>query len=263
MIDFEERLTCLRGIGILAATPEPVLVEVAGALCELRVKAGQTIFTKGEMGDSLYIIADGKVGIYDGQLLLGTHDQGNVFGEMAVLDAQSRSATATAASDCRLYRLGHEEFRRLLSERGEVAEGVITVLCQRLRGTNSQRYEDYEYLRLVALITSAAHDLEVGAFHPESLAEVTQRTDSLGHLARVFQKMGREVQAREEALKQQVRDLLIEIDPALQAKQVEEITDTDFFKNLQHRALSTRRARTLGKAETTVADASLIDGSGA
>ena len=259
MIDIAERVTCLRGIDILAATPEPVLAEVASALSELRVSAGQTIFTKGEMGDSLYIIADGEVGIYDGQLLLGVHTQGDVFGEMAVLDAQSRSATATTVSDCRLYRLGHDEFRSLLKERCEVAEGVITVLCQRLRGTNSRRYEDYEYLRLVAMITSAAHDLEIGSFHPESLAEVTQRTDSLGNLARVFQKMGREVQAREEALKQQVRDLMIEIDPALQAQQVEEITDTEFFKNLQRRALITRRARSFDKVDV-VADVSPLDG---
>jgi len=254
MANIEERLICLRGIGILAATPEPVLVEMAEALTELTVEAGQIVFEKGGIGDSLYIIAEGKVGIYDGPLLLDHQYPGDVFGEMAILDSLTRSATAVAATSCRLYRLSSTEFRRLLSERSEVAEGVITVLCERLRDTNSDRSEDYEYIRMVQMITSAAHDLEICTFQPESLDEVTQRTDELGHLARVFQRMAREVQAREQALKQMVRDLRVEIDPALQAKQVDEIVDTDFFRNLQQRVRATRGSRTFDEAAQAVAD---------
>lgn len=262
MENIEERLVCLRGVGILAATPEHVLVEMAEALTEVPVEAGKTVFSKGERGDSLYIIAEGKVGIFDGPLLLDHHYPGDVFGEMAVLDSQTRSATAVAAADCRLYRLSSTEFRRLLSERSEVAEGVITVLCQRLRDTDSHRSEDYEYIRMVEMITAAAHDLEICTFRAESLYEVTQRTDPLGHLARVFQRMAREVQAREEALKQMVRELRIEIDPALQAKQVEEIIDTDFFRNLQNRARTTRGSRTFEAAEQAVADVAPFEDSG-
>jgi CRP-like cAMP-binding protein len=254
MESIEERMICLRGVGILAATPEQVLEEMAEALTAVTFEAGQTIFAKGEMGDSLYIIADGKVGIFDGQLLLDHHYSGDVFGEMAVLDSQSRSATAVAATDCRLYQLSSEEFRRLLSEHSEVAEGVITVLCQRLRDTDSDRSQDYEYIRMVEMITAAAHDLEICTFRAESIYEVTQRTDSLGHLARVFQRMAREVQAREDALKQLVRELTIEIDPAAQAKQVAEVIDTDFFRNLQIRARTTRGSRTFEQVPHAVAD---------
>jgi CRP-like cAMP-binding protein len=235
-------MACLRRVGIFAATPEDVLVQVADALTPLTVEAGQTIFTKDEPGDSLYIIADGQVGISDGPLLLNYLYQGDVFGEMAILDAQTRSASATATTECRLYRLDQHAFRRMLSERGEVAEGVIAVLCRRLRGTNSVRAEDYEYLRLVAMIASAAQDLEAGRFRPESLDEVTERTDPLGRLARVFQQMGREVQSREEALKRQVRELRIEIDHAMQAQQVAEIVGSDYFRELQEKALLRRRA---------------------
>jgi CRP-like cAMP-binding protein len=259
MKDIGERLTCLRGIGILAGTPEHVLVEVAEALTAVTIEASQTIFAKGEMGDALYIIVDGKVGIFDGPLLLGSHYPGDVFGEMAVLDSQARSATAVATTTCRLYRLSKTAFRRLLRERHEVADGVIRVLCERLRDTNSDRSEDYEYIRMVEMITSAAHDLEVGAFHADSLSEVILRTDSLGHLARKFQQMAREVQAREEALKQQVRELRIEIDPALQAKEVSEIIDTDFFKNLQLQARSRRISRTIDDAVQATADVPSLD----
>ncbi len=254
MKNIEERLPCLRGIGILAGTPEHVLVEVAEALTAVAIEAGRTIFAKGEMGDALYIIVDGKVGIFDGPLLLCHHYPGEVFGEMAVLDLQTRSATAVAATACRLYRLSSTAFRHLLSERSEVAEGVIKVLCERLRDTNSDRTEDYEYIRMVEMITAAAHDLEVGTFRPEALQEVTQRTDSLGGLARKFRQMAREVQAREDALKQQVRELRIVIDPALQAREVAEIADTDFFKNLQLRARAVRGSRTFDGGDSAVSD---------
>jgi CRP-like cAMP-binding protein len=246
--NIEERLPCLRGIGILAASPEHVLIAVAEALTEVTVEAGQTVFAKGELGDSLYIIADGEVGIFDGPLVLDHHRRGDVFGEMAVLDSQPRSATVVATTACRLYRLSSTAFRRLLSERSEVAEGVITVLCARQRDTNSDRSEDYEYICTVAMLTAAAHDLELGRFGPESLHAVVQRTDALGNLARVFQGMAREVQAREEALKQQVRELSIVIDTGSQDKAVAEIADTDFFRDLQRRARSIRGSRTFDDA---------------
>jgi CRP-like cAMP-binding protein len=198
------------------------------------------------MGDSLYIIADGKVGIFDGPLLLAYHYPSEVFGDMAVLDSQTRCATAVATTACRLYQLSNTAFRRLLHEHSEVAEGVITVLCERLRDTNTDRSEDYEYIRMVEMITSAAHDLEVGTFRPETLEEVTQRADSLGHLARKFQQMAREVRAREEALKQQVRELRIEIDPTLVNEDSDTIFASDFFKRAQevaarHRATQSWR----------------------
>jgi CRP-like cAMP-binding protein len=240
MDTIEKRMTLLHRVGILAGTPEHVLVEVAEALTEMMVDANQTIFAKGEMGDSLYIIADGKVGIFDGPLLLAYHYPSEVFGEMAVLDAQTRSATAVATTACQLYRFSNPAFRHLLHEHSEVAEGVIKVLCERLRGTNTGRSEDYEYIRMVEMVTSAAHDLEVGNFLPESLHEVMQRTDSLGHLARKFQQMAREVQAREEALKRQVRELRIEIDPTLMNEDSDKIFASDFFKRAQEMAARRR-----------------------
>jgi CRP-like cAMP-binding protein len=246
MTNIEERLICLRGVGILAATPEQVLVEMAEALTAVTVDTGQTIFSKGEMGDSLYIIADGKVGIFDGPLLLDHHYPGDVFGEMAVLDSRTRSASAVAAAACRLYRLSSTEFRRLLSERSEVAEGVIKVLCERLRDTDSDRSEDYEYIRMVEMITSAAHDLEISTFRPESLYEVTQRTDPLGHLARVFQRMAREVHAREQRLNQENLQLRIEIDQVRLASEVTDIIKSDFFVDLEQKAADLRSRRGAG-----------------
>jgi DNA-binding response OmpR family regulator len=98
------------------------------------------------------------------------------------------------------------------------------------------RDHEAEYLRNVARVTAAAEAVEAGEFDPDSLIDVARRTDGLGQLARVFQHMAREVYAREERLKEQVRALCIELSQSRQARQVAEITETEYFQRLQAEA---------------------------
>ncbi|HEY3039885.1 MAG TPA: hypothetical protein VGJ66_14180, partial [Pyrinomonadaceae bacterium] len=72
------------------------------------------------------------------------------------------------------------------------------------------------------------------------LVEVVKRPDQLGQLARVFQRMAHEVAAREEQLKQQIQVLRIEIDEVKKARQVAEITETDYFQELREKAKALR-----------------------
>lgn len=98
------------------------------------------------------------------------------------------------------------------------------------------RDQEVRYLNDVARVTAAAAAVEAGVFEADSLAEVTGRSDELGRLARVFQRMALEIQAREQLLKRKIRELRIEIDEAKKAKQVAEITETAYFEQLQKRA---------------------------
>ena len=98
------------------------------------------------------------------------------------------------------------------------------------------RDQELEYLRQVTCLTDAAAAVEGGTFDPGCLADVAQRADELGQLARVFQSMAREVYAREQRLKQQLQELRIEIDEAKKAQQVAEITETDYFRELSEKA---------------------------
>ena len=100
---------------------------------------------------------------------------------------------------------------------------------------------ELEYLEQVSRVTGAAAALEAGNVSLASLDEVAGRTDALGVLARRFVSMAHEVEAREARLREQVRELKIEIDHAHEARQVAEITETDFFRDLQSRASSLRR----------------------
>jgi CheY-like chemotaxis protein len=97
---------------------------------------------------------------------------------------------------------------------------------------------DFElaYLRGVGKVTAAALAVEAGTFTPESLDDVGERIDPLGNLARLFQRMGVEVAARERRLRDQVEQLVIAIDEDRKAAQVAEITESDYFQKLKARA---------------------------
>ena len=100
------------------------------------------------------------------------------------------------------------------------------------------RDQEIEYLRQVERLTEAAVLIEAETFDPDnlSLEGVTARTDALGRLARVFERMAREVHAREQRLKQQVQELRIEVDQARQSQQVSKITSTGYFRELRGKA---------------------------
>jgi two-component system cell cycle response regulator len=99
---------------------------------------------------------------------------------------------------------------------------------------------ELEYLEQVELVIAAAATVEAGSFDAVTLDGVAAREDALGQLARTFQRMAHEVQAREDRLKAQVAELRIEIDNAQQAQRVAEITDTDYFRSLRDRAKTLR-----------------------
>ncbi len=93
----------------------------------------------------------------------------------------------------------------------------------------------------------AAEDIqtieELDTAESRKLATVVNRQDELGQLGRVFQKMVNEVIARQQRLRQQIRDLKIEIDQSRKTKEVQEIVETDYFQNLQQKAQQFRKRK--------------------
>ena len=91
-------------------------------------------------------------------------------------------------------------------------------------------------MQQVGRVTAAAAAIQASAFEPESLDEVAARPDELGQLAQVFQGMARQVYAREQQLQQQVQQLRIEIDQERRARDVAEITESEYFQQLLGKA---------------------------
>src|SRR5215470_7468000 len=103
------------------------------------------------------------------------------------------------------------------------------------------RDQEVDYLQQVGRVTKAAAAIKANTFQPESLDEVAQRSDELGQLAQVFQEMARQVYAREQQLQRQVQQLRIEIDQARKAREVADITESEYFQQLLGKADELRK----------------------
>ncbi len=134
MLSPVEKVLILKSAPIFAETPDNVLADVAGLVDEMSFDLGQTIFDKGDHGDSLYVIVSGSVKVWDGDRLLNELGEGEVFGELALLDPEPRLATVKAAELTRLLRLDEAHFREVLTAQPEVSAAIIRVITRYLRG---------------------------------------------------------------------------------------------------------------------------------
>jgi CRP/FNR family cyclic AMP-dependent transcriptional regulator len=117
---------------------------------------GDQIFAKGDPGNSMMAVLKGRVMItapsQDGrQVVLTVMRDGDVFGEIALLDGKERTADATAATDCELLTVPRRSLLSLLDRRPDLCIELLIVLCERLRRTNEQ-VEDLAFLDLEARI---------------------------------------------------------------------------------------------------------------
>jgi HAMP domain-containing protein len=113
--------------------------------------------------------------------------------------------------------------------------------------------------RPVGVLTAAAVSIEAGRpVDGEALGRIGRSQDDIGRLARVFDRMAEQVAVRERKLREQVRALTVEIDHERRRKAVEEVTDTEFFRDLQGRAAEMRR-RAKGEPVVTPADPPDLD----
>lgn len=229
----KERVTILRAVNLFSEMPDDILEQIAILLTPLEVKAGKTIFEKGDKGDCMYIIGRGRISIHDEEVVVNELGPADFFGEMALLDSEPRLASATALENTQLLRLEQVTLYELMAHHVDVARGIIRVLNRRLRGRVETMAEDYRYIQQVGRITFAAAALEAGMYDSTTLDGVCQRQDELGQLARVFQRMANEVQAREQRLKLELQQLRIQIDEVKKAQQVAEITESEYFLQLQ------------------------------
>jgi CRP-like cAMP-binding protein len=100
--------------------------------------AGQSIFTAGQPGEMMYVVKEGEVEVIVNDKVIDTIGPGGILGEMALIDKQPRSATATAKSDCKLVSVNEQRFQRLVQQTPHFALQVMRVMAQRLRQMNTQ-----------------------------------------------------------------------------------------------------------------------------
>ena len=113
--------------------------------CINEYAASEVIFEEGSSGRELFVVLDGKVDIVKSsgadKSVLVTLGKGEFFGEMAVIDGSSRSASAIAAvPGTRVMRINHARFVYLVSQQPAFALMIMDALSKRLRASNAVNF---------------------------------------------------------------------------------------------------------------------------
>ena len=131
----------LKKAPLFAGLEDDAASALSSAMGTIRLKKGEVLFHEGDAEARLYIVVSGKIklgrsGSAGRENLLAVLGPGQMFGELSVFDPGPRSTTATAVTACEVRTLEHDELMGWLSDRPEVAQGLLGQMAARLRRAN-------------------------------------------------------------------------------------------------------------------------------
>jgi CRP-like cAMP-binding protein len=153
------------------------------------VERGTTIFSKGDAGTSLFAVCSGVVQMTTlstsgKNAVFNLIREGEIFGEIALLDGKPRTADAVAFTDCTLMMIERRDFLPLLRSHPDIAIKLLELLCSRLRKTTEQ-VEDLLFLDLRSRLVKTLLRLS----RTEAKGEITISQDDLSHIVGMSREM--------------------------------------------------------------------------
>jgi CRP/FNR family transcriptional regulator, cyclic AMP receptor protein len=100
---------------------------------------GHTFFREGDAGDFMYALLEGEVVLVVSGRPIQTLGPGGIFGEMAIIDKEPRSATAVAKTGCKAVPIDQKQFAHLIQQTPLFAVNVMRVMAERLRNANVRK----------------------------------------------------------------------------------------------------------------------------
>ena len=136
-------LNFLSSVSIFADLSDSELVSIKNVCQTRNYPKNSMIILEEEMGDVVFIVITGTVKITrvndEGkEVILAMLGAGEVFGEMAILDGESRSANALAQENCEVITINREEFLNIIKTNNKVALNLMTEFAVRLRKSDQQ-----------------------------------------------------------------------------------------------------------------------------
>ena len=178
-----------------------------GAASKVKIASGMTIFSKGDPAAHVYVVLAGEIAIEimseEGRTVrVATLTQGDVFGELAVLDNGDRTADANARSAVEVLKISKSTFETLVANVPAVARFVIGDLIQKLR-TSDEQLEDLTFkslsARLAALLLKLADEATAGTGEAGILELKTTQAALGDRLSATREKVNIHLQSMQEA----------------------------------------------------------------
>jgi CRP/FNR family transcriptional regulator len=139
----EDTIGLLKRVPVFSTLSAEELERVARVAVARRFAAGEVVFKEGDEGRTCYIVRSGRARAIrehpDGRAITLAHfNPGDIFGEMAMLDGERRSATVEATEGTEAIAILSADMHRLLREYPDISVKLIAALGQRLRDTNER-----------------------------------------------------------------------------------------------------------------------------
>ncbi|MFM1922121.1 MAG: hypothetical protein RLZZ303_3755 [Candidatus Hydrogenedentota bacterium] len=140
-MDYEKIDKLIERVDLFHGLSREELVKIFSKGMTMRVTQGETIFHKGTVGSQMYVVLGGKVGVFDGNKQLAELRTGDMFGEMALVNREPRSATVIAMEESKVFVLSEHTFQQLLTKRVaiQILMNIITTLSTRLKNSNARQ----------------------------------------------------------------------------------------------------------------------------
>ena len=191
MIRGEDKAALLRQVPAFEELGDEDLHRVADVAVPRHFEAQQVVFREGDASDTCYVVQAGHARAVrehrDGrQITLATFGPGDIFGELAMFDAEKRSATIEAVGDLDALAILGSDMRRLMREHPDIAVKLVIALAARLRAAN-ERLARQSFQTVQSRVASVLGQLVGQALaegtSPEGGVEITATQAELAQLA--------------------------------------------------------------------------------
>ena len=121
-----------RAVPVFSACSSAELAEVDRVADQVHVEAGRTIMQQGDLGQELAVVIEGQVEVVKDGTSIATLGPGSYFGEIALLDSLTRTATVTAVTDVVLEVIDRRGLNTLLDDVPSIARSLLAGMSQRV-----------------------------------------------------------------------------------------------------------------------------------
>lgn len=146
-MQYGDAISILRGIPLFCKLDPAKLNLLAFSSTSLTFEEGEELFREGDPADGAYIIEEGKVDVLRGQdgrwVKIGSLGKFDLFGEMALILNQSRSATIRATQHLKVLKIDADVFLRLITENPDAALTIMRSLSKKITSL-TERYQELQ-----------------------------------------------------------------------------------------------------------------------
>lgn len=153
----------LKKVPLFAKLPPEDLERLCELVEEVKLPAGQILFSEGSPGDRAYVIKEGELEIVKSsggrEVLLAVRGSGEVIGEMALLEDAPRMATVRARNDANLLSIHQDQLDELINTSPSAARALLNTVVARWRATTAMLRQSEKMAQLGTLTAGVAHEL--------------------------------------------------------------------------------------------------------